>query len=159
MSIFADAYNPSTSTANVTAANDWVIPLNSSNGAPCGDEGQTVGFAMAEGHYTSTNITAAKLLDLVNPLAIIHCALYLGYGSPAGFLFQPMSDSGASYGCVGVSPTCPGGNATATYDPQPVTVTGYWNHGGTFTSFPRGTYTVLAEDEWGALAFAYFSAS
>jgi hypothetical protein len=157
-SIFADSYNPSTSVANITAENDWVVPLNSTNGAPCGDEGQTVGFAVAEGHYTSSNITAAKLLDLVNPLATYNCPLYFGYGSPTGFIFQPASDGGASYGCVGVSPTCPTGNATATYDLNPLTVTGYYQ-GDTFTSFAPRTYTVLAEDEWGALVLAYFRAS
>ncbi|HVC26765.1 MAG TPA: hypothetical protein VND40_01250 [Nitrososphaerales archaeon] len=158
VSLFADVYNPSSSTANVTSANDWVVPLNGTDGVPCGDEGQTVGFAIAEGYYTSSNVTAAKLLDLVNPGATYNCPLYFGYGSPTGFLFQPMSDSGTSYGCIGVSP-CLTGDATATYDPWPVTITGYWNHGVTFTSFSGGTYTVLAEDEWGALALAYFGAS
>lgn len=160
---FADAYNPSSSTANVTYANHWVVPLNGTNGAVCGDNGQIVGFAIAKGYYTSANVTAAKLLDLVNPAVMYSgCLGYFGYGDPTGFLFQPMSDGGASYGCITPTrpnglPACLTGNATATYAPQPVTVTGYWSKGGTFTSFPSGTYTVLAEDEWGALALAYFS--
>jgi hypothetical protein len=157
-SLFADVYNPSSSTANVTSANDWVVPLNGSDGVACGDEGQTVGFGIAEGYYTSSNVTAAKLLDLVNPGVTFTCPVYFGYGNPIGDLFQPMSDSGTSYGCTGVSP-CLTGDATATYDPVPVTITGYWNHGDTFASFSGGTYTVLAEDEWGALALAYFGAS
>ena len=82
--------------------------------------------------------------------------MYFGYGSPTGDLFQPMSDSGTSYGCIGVSP-CLTGDATATYDPWPETITGYYQ-GDTFTSFSGGTYTVLAEDEWGAIALAYFGA-
>lgn len=158
VSMFADAYNPSSSTANVTAANDWVVPLGGTDGAPCGDEGQTVGFAIAQGYYTSSTITAAKLLDLVNPSATYNCPIYFGYGSATGFLFQPMSDGGASYGCIGVSPRCLTGNATATYNLFPLTVTGYYQ-GDTFTGFPQGTYTVLAEDEWGALVLAYFEVS
>ena len=35
-------------------------------------------------------------------------------------------------------------------------VTGYWDKGGVFTTFPKGTYTVLAEDEWGHYTLAYF---
>jgi len=158
VSLFADVYNPSTSTANVTSANDWVVPLNGSDGVPCGDEGQTVGIAIADGRYISSNVTAAKLLDLVNPGITWTCSVYFGYGDPIGDLFQPMSDSDTSYGCIGVNP-CLAGDATATYDPVPVTITGYWEHGGPFTSFSGGTYTVLAEDEWGALALAYFGAS
>lgn len=158
VSLFADVYNPSSSTANVTSANDWVVPLNWTDGVPCGDLGQTVGFAIAKGYYTTSNATEAKLLDLVNPGATYNCPAYFGYGSPTGDLFQPMSDSGTSYGCVGVSPCLAGLNATATYDPWPVSITGYYGQGGTFTTFQGGTYTVLAEDEWGALALAYFSA-
>jgi hypothetical protein len=158
VSLFADVYNPSSSTANVTSANEWVVPLNGSDGVPCGDLGQTVGFAIAEGYFTTSNITTAKPLDLVNPGATYNCPLYFGYGSPTGDLFQPMSDSGTSYGCIGVSPCLSGLNATATYDPVPVTITGYYQ-GYSFTSFSHGPYTVLAEDEWGALALAYFGTS
>lgn len=154
VSVSADVYNPSSATANVTSANDWAVPLNWTNGAPCGDSGQTVGFAIAQGYYTSSNVTAARLLDLVNTSAMYMCPVYFGYGSATGFLFQPMSDSGSSYGCIGVSP-CLNGSATATYDSIPLTVSGYYQ-GSAFMAFPRGTYTVLAEDEWGALALAYF---
>jgi hypothetical protein len=155
---FADVYNPSPSTANVTSANDWVLPLGYDDGAPCGNIGQTVGFAIAQGYYTSSNVTAAKPLVLVNPAVHYSCALYFGYGSPAGDLFLPMSDSGTSYDCIGVSPCLTGWNATATFGPSPITITGYYL-GSTLTSFSGGTYTVLAEDEWGALALAYFHAS
>lgn len=160
VSLFADVYNPSSSIANVTSADDWVVPLNGSEGVPCGDEGQTVGFAIAEGYYTASNVTAAKLLDLVNPGITYSCpAGYFGYGSPTGDLFLPMSDSGTSYGCIGVSPCLAGLNATATYDPVPVTITGYWSHENAFTSFSGGAYTVLAEDEWGALVLSYIRVS
>jgi len=162
VSVFIDAYNPSSSAANVTSASDWVVPLTGNNGAPCGDDtyaqNPTVGFAIAEGHYSSSNVTEAKLLDLVNPSITYSCSLYLGYASPTGFLFQPLSDMATSYGCD--QPRCMSGSAstgltTSSWAPG----TGYWNQGGTFISFPKGTYTVLAEDQWGDLVLAYFTVS
>jgi hypothetical protein len=164
VSVFVDAYNPSSYAANVTSANDWVVPLTGNDGAPCGDDTYTqtptAGFAMAEGHYTPSNVTEAKLLDLVNPSVTYNCPLYLGYANPTRFLFQPMSDMAVSYGCN--QPQCMTGsastglqNTTSSWPP----VAGYWNQGGTFIGFPPGTYTVLAEDEWGALALVYFRIS
>jgi hypothetical protein len=132
-----------------------VVPVSGIDGDVCGSD--TVRFAVAEGYYTSSNVTSAKLLDLDEPGIEFNCAVYFGYGNPPGFLFQPMSDGGASYGCVGVSP-CLTGNATATYNLNPDTFSGYYQ-GDTFTSFSHGTYTVLAEDEWDALVLAYFRVS
>jgi hypothetical protein len=158
VTIFVDAYNPSSSTANVTSANDWVVPLNYTDGAPCGDDtyaqNPTVGFAIAQGYYTSSNVTEAELLALVNPNATYNCPLYLGYANPTGFLFQPLSDMAASYGCDQQS--CMSGSASTGASGSGA-ITEYWSQGGTFTSFPRGTYTVLAEDEWGNTVLAYFT--
>ena len=160
VSVSVDEYNTLDSTNNVAAANNWLVAINSLDGAPCWSDGFTVGFAIAEGYYTSSNVTAAKFLDLVNPGATYSCPLYLGYGNPTGYLFRPMNDTAASYGCVGVSPSCPAGSAStgltsASWGP----VTGYWNQGGSFTSFPRGTYTLVAGDEWGNIVLAYFTVS
>lgn len=157
--VLVDVYNPTASTANVTSASDWVVPLNYTDGTPCGDDtyaqNPTVGFAIAEGYYTSSNITEAKLLDLVNPNVTYSCSLYLGYANPTGFLFQPMSDMAVSYGCN--QQNCMSGSAS-TGASDSGAVTGYWNQGGTpFVNFTRGTYTVLAEDEWGNLVLAYFT--
>ena len=58
---------PAASTNNVTAASDWLVALGYLDGAPCWVNGFTVGFAIAEGHYTPSNVTEAKFLDLVNP--------------------------------------------------------------------------------------------
>jgi hypothetical protein len=157
--VFVDEYNPLASTNNVTAASHWMAALNGDNGAPCWIDSFTVGFAIAQGYYTSSNVTAAKLLDLVNPGATYNCPLYLGYANPTGFLFKPMSDTAASYGCIGESP-CPTGSASSGLTSSSWgAVTGYWTMGGAFTSFPRGVYTVLAEDEWGNSALAYFTVS
>ena len=162
VSIFVDAFNPSSSTVNVASANDWIVPLTGSNGAPCGDDtyaqNPIVGFAIAEGYYTSSNVTQAKLLDLVNPSTTYSCSLYLGYANPTGFLFQPLSDMATSYGCN--QQRCMSGSAsTGLASSSSAPGTGYWNQNGTFISFPKGTYTVLAEDEWGDIVLAYFTVS
>jgi hypothetical protein len=156
VSVFVDEYNPLASTNDVTAANDWFAPLNYLDGAICGDDGPTVGFAIAQGYYTSSNATAAKFLDLVNPKATYNCPLYLGYAGATEFLFQPMGDMAASYGCDQQS--CMSGSASAGASGSGA-VTGYWNQGGAFTSFPHGTYTIVAEDEWGNSTLAYFTVS
>ena len=88
----------------------------------------------------------------MNPNVTYSCPLHLGYGNPTGFLFQPMSQVAASYGCN--QQVCMSGSASTS-----ATSSGYWNEGGTFMSFPKGTYTVLAEDEWGSLVLAYFTVS
>ena len=64
VSVMADDYNTLASRNNVTAANDWLVTLGYLDGAPCWVSGFTVGFAIAEGHYTSSNFTSAKFLDL-----------------------------------------------------------------------------------------------
>jgi hypothetical protein len=67
VSVTVDDYNTLASTNNVTAASDWLVALGYLDGAPCWVNGFTVGFAIAEGHYTPSNVTEAKFLDLVNP--------------------------------------------------------------------------------------------
>jgi hypothetical protein len=157
VSVSVDAYNPSSFTANVTSASDWIVPLTGNDGAPCGDDtyaqNPTVGFAIAEGYYTPSNVTDAKLLNLVNPSVTYSCSLYLGYANPTGFLFQPMSDMAASYGCN--QQRCMTGSASTGVQ----NTTSSWNQSGALISFPKGTYTVLAEDQWGGLALAYFRIS
>ena len=160
VSVFVDEYNLLGSTNNVTAAHNWPLTISELDGAPCWRDDWPVGFAIASGQYTSANITTAKFLDLVDPGATYNCPLFLGYGHPIGFLFQPLNDTAASYGCVGVSPSCPTGSASTGRTPSSWgPVTGYWNQGGAFTSFPRGVYTVFAEDEWGNSVSAYFTVS
>jgi hypothetical protein len=158
ISVLVDEYNPLATMNNVTAANEWVVALNGLNGAPCGGEenGWPVGFGVASGRYTSSNITDAKLLDLVNPTAFYNCPPYMGaFNGATAITFEPLSDTAAGTGC---SNYCPAETVTAGTSLWG-DVTGYWSQGGAFTNFPRGTYTVLAEDEWGNSAIAYFTVS
>lgn len=156
VSVIVDDYNTLSSTNNLTAANDWLVALNYLDGAPCSGDGWPVGFAIASEHYISSNVTAAKFLDLVDPNATYWCPNYGPFSNAVGFSFEPRSDTAAGYGC--------GPNSCLTWE---VTtgltstiwgaVTGYWNQGGAFTSFPQGAYTVMAEDEWGNSVLAYFT--
>jgi len=161
-SVFVDEYNPLGTTNNVTAEDNetadgnWSLRIGDLDGAPCWSDDWPLGFAIASGHYTSANITTAKFLDLVNPGVTYSCPLYVGYGTPAGYAFEPMSDTATTYGCIG-EPCLTGSVATGVEPPSWSPVTGYWNQGGAFTSFPRGTYTVVAADEWGEVAIAYFA--
>jgi hypothetical protein len=152
VSVNVDDYNILTSTNNLMANDKWLVALSGLDVQPCWMDSWPVGLAIASGHYTSSNITAAKFLNLVNPAATYSCPLYITFGYAAGYLFLPMSDVATGYGCQ------------ENFCPQEVVitgvnVTGYWNQGGSFTSFPRGTYTVLGEDEWGNSALAYFTVS
>jgi len=162
VSVFVDEYNPLGTTNNVTAEDsetangNWTVRIGNLDGAPCWSDDWPLGFAIASGHYTSANITTAKFLDLVNPGVTYSCPLYVGYGTPAGYAFEPMSDTATTYGCIG-EPCLTGSVATGVEPPSWSPVTGYWNQGGAFTSFPRGTYTVVAADEWGEVAIAYFA--
>ena len=147
----ADDFNTLASATNITTSDAWMVPLGYYNGPPCWSNDYIVGLGIAEGHYTASNVTAAKFLDLVNPQVTYSCTLFLGYGTPRGFVFLSLSDTATEYGCIGTSPCLSGSASTG------VTVTGYWSQGGVFTSFPSGTYTVLAEDEWGYSTLAYFA--
>lgn len=138
---------------NTTSAGDWAVAISGDDGAPCQDDNWPIGVAIAQGHYTLSNMSTAKLLDLVDPNASYACPAYGAFYYAAGYLFQPTSEIAKSYGCLGVTP-CLTEDVSAGVD-----VKGYWNQGSTFTSFQPGTYTVLGEDEWGGTILAYFTVS
>ncbi len=152
VSVTVDERSTLATTNNLTAANEWPLTLNGLNGPPCWPGNYPVGLAIAEGHYASSNMTLAKFLDLVNPGATFGCPA--GLSDIARYVFQPMNDSAMVYGSCGTGPCL-----TEKVSVE-VTAGGYWSqNGGGFTSFPKGTYTVLAEDEWGTSAIAYFTVS
>ena len=82
VSVITDEYNPLNSPINVTAADSWLVTLNGLNGAPCWVDDWPVAFGIASGHFTTSNVTSAKFLDLVNPSTTYNCPIYLGvFGS------------------------------------------------------------------------------
>jgi hypothetical protein len=158
VSVIVDDFNTLPATNNVTAGDRWLVTLSGLNGAPCGgeDSGWPVGFAIASGYYTGSNITAAKLLELVNPATTVVCPPYIEvFGDAVVYSFEPSSDVATGYGCS--VNQCPTEAVTTGVSPSLWgDVAGYYNQAGTFTTFPRGTYTVLAEDKWGNYTLAYF---
>jgi hypothetical protein len=149
VSVSVDDYNSLASINNLTAADAWPLALSGLNGPPCWPGNYPVGLAIAEGYYTSSNVTAAKFLDLVNPQAMYGCPAE--FAPIVGYLFQPTNDTAAIYGFCGANQCLTEKVSVG------VTADGYWSQGGALTSFPRGVYTVAAEDEWGHLVLAYFT--
>jgi hypothetical protein len=145
----ADDFNGLPSANNVTAVNNWSLSLTGLNGPPCWFPGYPVGLAIAEGYYSVSNISSAKFVDLVNPTATYACGP--GLSRIDAYFFRPLSDIAAIYGSCSPNPCM-----TEKISSQ-VTANGYWNQDGTFTDFPRGAYTIVAADEWGLLAAAYFT--
>jgi DNA-binding transcriptional ArsR family regulator len=137
-------YNILSSTNKVAGADERPFALNGLNGAPCWAVGYPVGVGIASGYYTSSNVTAATPLDIPppSPGVTYGCPIPGEFNDAAGYLFQPMNQTATSYGCAVSS--CP----TESVGAEVI-----------FTSFPRGVYTVVAEDEWGNLALAYFTVS
>ncbi|MGA2666105.1 MAG: hypothetical protein ABSF83_14285 [Nitrososphaerales archaeon] len=151
--IAVEDYNALPFQNNFTASDSWQIGLGTTDGQPCWTDTWPVGLAVAAGHYTASNVSSARLLSLVDPEGQHDCPPYLGtFGAAAGYSFEPSSDAAFAYGCS--TSNCPVEIVTSG-----VAVAGYWSSGGTFTTFPRGTYTVLGEDEWGRSALAYFTVS
>ena len=152
LSATADEFNGLASSNNVTVADEWLVPLGGLDGVPCWTANDPVGLAVASGRYTSSNITAAKFLDLVDPNATYACSAELS--GVQSYLFQPLTYMASVYGSCSPNPCFKDWTVSSG-----IMVTGYWDRQGAFTDFPKGDYTVLAEDEWGNSALAYFAVS
>lgn len=144
-----------TTTLSVSLSNTLATTLNLTPGTmslslgPCSQ--LPLGVAIYSGYYNAGNISMASPLDLYQPGAYNCPAMF----AVSGWSFAPMSDSVT---LVSQQPTG-SGNTTTPEDmwTQPVAtniqLTGYWtvqsNNSSVFHAFPPGTYTALAEDEWG----------
>ncbi len=138
-------YNPSASELNVSKGDSW--PLSGLGTSGCPSLYYPFGVAVLQGVYTSANFSLATPIDIFPEVACPALVMYI-----TGYLFMPTSENatvlpgtghfamaatvsvGGVYGAVGSMPN------------QPV-------------SFAPGRYTVVAGDEWGSLAFAYFTVS
>jgi hypothetical protein len=139
-------------TINVTETNTNDSPLNksASNGwavsglrmSECYSSVYPFGVAVYEGHYTGQNVSEAKPLNLY---PLVPCPLLIRYIS--GYYFQPSSDMAV------VLPGSGPGMAMA----SGLSAKGNYTAGSSLTYFAPGEYTVVAGDEWGSLAFLYFT--
>ncbi len=133
---------------NVTTANNWPFP--DTNSSPCGDYNQLpIRYAVLQGYYDKSNYSSAAALDIYDPAAPVSCPTV---SAPIPYLlFDAFRDSGAE-------PCYASECRFSAY--ASLSVGGYWKSSGqtwTFQRFPSGTYTVLAEDEWGHVVLSQVS--
>lgn len=146
VSIIIDEQNTLSVANNVSSSQNW--PLNGSILGPCGALNYPFGVAIFQGYYSSTNVSTATPLVIYNPTGIFCPAEFVitSYG------FQPSSDVAAIFG------GCDSNPCYTTEIHMAVNVTGYWTGSpvATLTNFDPGVYTVVGEDEWGALTVLHF---
>jgi hypothetical protein len=144
LAINVTEFNPSSHAVNATGANGWAI--QGLTVGPCGSN-TPLGLGVYQGHYTMSNISAAKELQIYNP-GVYACPARFPISS---FLFQANSDNATLGGAC--TPQC----ATTLPMTGEETASGYWTSAGSpIQQFPPGPYTVAAGDEWGTLVLLYF---
>jgi len=124
---------------NVSASRAW--PVSVALGACENMYAQPFGIAVYSGHVDGQNLSQGQRVEIFPP---VPCPLYLRLVT--GYLFQPQSDLAVILPNLGATPS---------------PLVGSVNVGMNYSSLqgqslPAGTYTVVAADEWGALAFVYF---
>ncbi len=127
----------------VTVADGWPISPGKTGSDPCGgSDSFPIQYAVFKGNYDASNYSAGSALTLYSTVVPVEC---VGNNSPPRYyLFLPLSDE-TSLGELVF------GNYAGT---------GYWtgtSSSATFNPFPPGFYTVLAQDEWGQIAFVHFT--
>jgi len=141
-----DEVNTMTTPNRVSASSRWPVPGLAVG--PCGPLNYPIGVAVLSGNYDASNASSGKALQIYEP-GVYNCPLVLA--GIASYIFQPSSDNASIYG----SCQSGGGECISERVNSTVPFAGYYV-GTTFTSFPSGTYTVVAGDEWGDLAILHF---
>lgn len=135
-------YNPSLNELNLSKGDNWAVDSLATGGCP--SLYLPFGIAVFQGTYTSANVSQAVPLSIFPEVACPMIVMYI-----TGYLFQPMSDNAT------VLP-----NTTLVPMATEISVSGTYNMTGNqlnqLKPFAPGIYTVVAGDEWGNLAFAYF---
>jgi hypothetical protein len=141
----------------VPSASDW--PLQGLTLGPCGTN-LPIGIEIAQGFYTSSNISSAETLQLSEP-GMYDCPAI--FSSISSYAFEPNSDVAGVMGSCSANPCFTDRVGSTT------NATGYWTSGNssfnsslafpswTFSNFTLGEYTVAGGDEWGALAILHFT--
>lgn len=146
--VVIDEQNTLATVNNVSTSNSW--PLKGLSLGPCGTLNYPIGVAIFQGYYTSSNVSSATPLQLYKP-GTYHCPMILSEIN--AYAFQPSSDIASAYGSCDPNPCL-----TDFEISSEITVTGYWLNGqeAAPSNFTPGVYTVVAGDEWGALAVLHF---
>jgi hypothetical protein len=140
--ITSSDYNPSSVELNLSKESAWTVDGLSTGGCP--SLYYPFGIAVFQGRYTSANLSQVLPLQI---FPTIPCPMLVRYIT--GYLFQPTSDNATVLPGTGAVPMAIGVSVSGTYN-----ATG--SRYNQLTPFTSGTYTVVAGDEWGNLAFAYF---
>jgi hypothetical protein len=154
-------YNTAKDHNNLSASDGWPEDYLSTGGL-CGQGRFPFGVAVYQGNYTSEDIASATPLAIfasngnVNSSSDAPRAACPAIPQVSYYDFFPSSDDANVTVVCGPACTIP-----ATYSPEVLTlsfsITGYWDSSSNFTGFGKGTYTVLAGDEWGHTSIQYFS--
>jgi len=127
---------------NVSASNDWAAQV--ALGACKNVYDQPFGIAVYYGQVDERNISQGRQVSIF-PLTA--CPMYIRLVT--GYEFQPGSDLALILPNSGAAPSPLTGS---------VVVSLVFN-GAQSQPLPAGSYTVVAADEWGAIAFVYFQVS
>ena len=129
---------------NVTAAQNWGTTFSLGR---C-SANYPFGIFLLKGYYTLQNFTQGERVRLQSPVQNYMCVR--PPFSTSYYHFLPKTDTAVVQ--VGM------GNQTVTLPMgTSIPITGYWTAEGSFTPLQHGTYTLVAGDEWGALAMLHFS--
>ena len=136
--------NTLSSMNNVTAAQNWGTTFSLGR---C-SANYPFGIALFKGHYTLQNFMQGERVSLQSPVQNYLCVR--PPFSTSYYHFLPKSDTAVVQVDMGnQTVTLPMGTS--------ISITGYWTAEGSFTPLQHGTYTLVAGDEWGALALLRFS--
>jgi len=145
LGIYVSDYNPSSSALNLTKGTAWA--LNGLETGGCLSLYLPLGIAVFQGRYTSGNVSQGIPLRV---FPFVACPMIVRYIT--GYLFQAMSDNATVLPGTRAVPMATGIAVDGAFDNTP-------NHLNQMAPFSPGIYTVVAGDEWGNLAFAYFVVS
>jgi hypothetical protein len=152
-------YNPS-GILEVPTADNWTIAgLGLS---PCGNSKYPFGIAVFNGSYAAGNVSVASARRIALSSYLGLCDIEPSY-SNYSYFFSPGSDVAMLEPdkCIQSADECTPNPLSAVLYPFRVqfalALHGYSSQGQDHIPFPSGHYTVVAGDEWGRLAFAYFS--
>jgi hypothetical protein len=141
----ASVYNTRPSENNVSSSSNWAIPHLISTA--CGPTDSPIAYAILQGYYDSGNISKAPSINYG-----MMCTTVMG--EVRVYSFQPTSSTASVIGNCSPNPCFT--KPVSTWRP----FSGYPSGVGSdvnWVNFKAGAYTVVAEDEWGDIAFAAFT--
>jgi hypothetical protein len=135
-------YNSLPTQLNLSRGNSWPVQGLATGGCP--SLYYPFGIAVFQGVYSSSNISLGKPLEIFPAVACPMMVMLI-----TEYDFQSISVNAAILPGNGTFPMATEIPASGTYGTPSVAKQ--------LTPFSPGTYTVEAGDEWGGMAFAYFT--